>query len=531
MCTQGLGPEWAEMPLRPSYEFPTRRSRSRCSPSASADHSPARRRPAWIERILELVLIVLVVGQATSTAGETAARPNIVYILADDLGIGDVQGLSRDRGRIATPNLDRLAQQGRVFSDAHSGSSVCTPTRYGILTGRYAWRTRLQKGVLSGYVEPLIAKERLTVPGLLGRHGYHSACIGKWHLGFTVSGGGSSDAQSGGDSVKDTESFAGAPLGAVTMDGPLTRGFDLFEGFHHARMMGSFFVQDRVTRMVEPVDMLGLLAERSVAYIGGRAVTGKPFFLYLALSSPHTPIVPSSPWQGKSGLGDYADFVMQTDWAVGEVLAAIERAGIAGNTVVIFTADNGCSPAAGTAELEKRGHFPSAGLRGYKADIWEGGHRVPFIARWPGRIPAGGRSTQLICLTDLMATCADLLGVSLPDTAGEDSVSILPALVGEPALPLRDAVVHHSINGCFAIRQGPWKLCLCTGSGGWSKGGGKESPQLYDLVADPAESTNRASEHPAVVARLTRLLDDHVTRGRSTPGGAGSNDVPVQVTK
>lgn len=487
-------------------------------------------------------LILVLLGQVSLGAAEPAMRPNIVYILADDLGTGDVQCLNPERGKIATPHLDRLAQQGRIFTDAHSGSSVCTPTRYGVLTGRYAWRSRLQKGVLDNYVQPLISAERVTVPRLLGQHGYHSACIGKWHLGFTVSGGEPTVDKPGPEdaiqddlpergSTKKKESFAGAQLGAVTADGPVTRGFDLFAGFHHARMMKSFFDHDRVTRTVEPVDMMGLLVERSAAYIKERAATGKPFFLYLPLNSPHTPIVPAGGWQGKSGLGEYADFVMQTDWAVGEVLAAIERAGIAGNTLVIVTADNGCSPAAGTEQLEKKGHFPSASLRGYKSDIWEGGHRVPFIVRWPGRVPAGSRSQQMICLTDLMATCAEVIGVPLPDTAGEDSVSLLPALVGEPVTPLREAIVHHSIQGRFAIRQGRWKLCLCPGSGGWSKGGGTDSPQLYDLEADPGETTNCANHQPEIVARLTRLLDDYIAKGRSTPGVPQSNDVPVRVIR
>jgi arylsulfatase A len=408
-----------------------------------------------------LATAVSLICLAYLPAADPSDRPNIVYILAEDMGVADVQILNPKDGRIATPNLDRLAKAGRVFTDAHSGSSVYTPTRYGILTGRYAWRTRLQRGVLDSYDKPLISAERLTVPRLLGQPGYHSACIGKWHLGYTVSGG---TAETG----KNKGNLLGAPRGAVTADGPVTRGFDLFAGFHHARMMKSFFDQDRVTAVVEPIDMLRLLVERSTAYICQRAATGKPFFLYLPLNSPHTPIVPSKHWQGKSGLGDYGDFVMQTDWAVGEVMSAIEQAKIAQNTLVIFTADNGFSPHANTEHLEKNGHFPSAGYHGYKSDIWEGGHRVPFIVRWPERVPAGTRSKQVICLTDLMATCAELVGVKLPDSAGEDNVSMLSALVSDPAQPIREATVHHSINGYFSIRQGRWKLCLCAGGGGQS---------------------------------------------------------------
>ncbi|QDU27247.1 Arylsulfatase [Anatilimnocola aggregata] len=456
--------------------------------------------------------------------------PNIVLILADDLGYGDVQCLNPERGKIKTPQLDRLAAEGMTFTDAHSGSSVCTPTRYGVLTGRYAWRTRLQSSVLDGYVQPLIAAQRLTVPALLKQHGYHTACIGKWHLGYTIDG---ADKSGGGKGQ-----FAGAPLGAVTKDGPISRGFDQFVGFHHARMMKSVFANDRVAEIVEPVDMLPRITRASAEYIAERARTKEPFFLYLALNSPHTPIVPSKEWQGKSGLGQYGDFVMETDWAVGEVLAALERAGIAQNTLVVFTSDNGCSPQAGTDKLEKDGHFASAGFRGYKADIWDGGHRVPFLVRWPGKVRSASTSAQLICHTDLMATCAEILSAQLPETAGEDSVSILPALLGKDSAPLREAVVHHSINGRFAIRQGAWKLALCPGSGGWGKpgdaGAKKQSlpdVQLYNLSTDSGEAKNLQAEQPEVVQRLTRLLDRYIAEGRSTPGQVQANDTEVVVRK
>ncbi len=462
---------------------------------------------------------------------EAAEQPNIVYILCDDLGYGDVQCLNPERGKIKTPHFDRLASQGMTFTDAHSGSSVCTPTRYGLLTGRYAWRTRLQNGVLDGYVDPLITADRLTVPGLLKQQGYHTACIGKWHLGFTIEG---ADKSGGGKKAGDKGNGAGAPVGAITHDGPVTRGFDEFFGFHHARMMKSVFEQDRVTQLIEPIDMLPTLAAKASALVTERAKSGQPFFLYLPLSSPHTPIVPSKKWQGKSGLGDYADFVMETDWAIGEVLAALDTAGIANNTLVIATSDNGCSPAANTNKLEAQGHFASAQLRGYKADIWDGGHRVAFFVRWPDRVKASSRCAQLICHTDLMATCADIVGVKLPDNAGEDSVSILPALIGKETPPLREAVVHHSINGTFAVRQANWKLELCAGSGGWGKPSDAEAKkqglpdvQLYDLSTDIAESKNLQAEHPDVVARMTKILNQQIADGRSTPGPTQQNDVEV----
>ncbi|MBL9212115.1 MAG: arylsulfatase [Opitutaceae bacterium] len=487
-----------------------------------------------IRTLVASLAIALLAVVAVSAA--TPARPNIVYILADDMGIGDVSALDPARGRIKTPHLDRLASQGMVFTDAHSGSSVCTPTRYGLLTGRYAWRTTLQKGVLDGSDDPpLIAAGRLTVPALLKQHGYATAAIGKWHLGF------GSELPPGAKPVdpKRGRTFeAGLPVGSRIIDGPVTRGFDYFWGCSNARTMSGLIENERVIETLPPVAMLPRLGERAVAYLAERARTPAPFFLYVPLTSPHTPILPTPEWQGKSGLGAYGDFVLQTDAVVGEILAALERHGLAGNTLVIFTADNGCSPAADTPGLERQGHFASAGFRGYKADIWEGGHRVPFIARWPGRIAAGSRSDQLICHTDLLATCAELIGVPLPADAGEDSVSILPALLGRAREPLREAVVHHSINGLFSLRQGPWKLALCPASGGWSKPGdaearraGSPAVQLYRLDSDPGETNNLQAAQPEVVARLTALLERYVADGRSTPGPRQRNDAAIDLLK
>jgi arylsulfatase A len=459
-------------------------------------------------------------------AAET--KPSLVYILCDDLGYGDVGCLNPARGKIPTPNIDRLAREGMTFTDAHSGSAVCTPTRYGILTGRYAWRTRLQNGVLMGYSPPLIAANRLTVPGLLRQNGYHTACLGKWHLGMEIS--------------KDPQQLAIA-------EGPTTRGFDYYYGIAASLDMPPFtwLENDRVTAAptatkkwlregaaapdFEAVDVLPTLTRKAEEYIAARAATKSPFFLYLPLASPHTPIVPSPEWQGKSGLSPYADFVMQTDACVGQILAALEKAGIAQNTLVIFTSDNGCSPAAKTEELEARGHFASGDRRGYKADIWDGGHRVPFLARWPARVKAESRCDQVICLTDLMATCAELIGAKLPDNAGEDSVSFLGALDGRE-MPARPPVVHHSIAGAFALRDGAWKLAFCRGSAGWAKGEtGPARGQLYDMARDPGEQTNLYDEQTGTVARLTALMESYIANGRSTLGAPQSNDVLVLLWK
>ncbi len=484
---------------------------------------------------------------ASNTGNREGGLPNIVYILADDFGYGDLHALNPERGKISTPQLDKFASQGMRFTDAHSGSSVCTPTRYGLLTGRYAWRTHLQRGVLDGTDDPpLIAKDRLTIASLLKQNGYQTAVIGKWHLGFGSETPKTTDADTAetttGEKVKKgKKGDAGLPVGSRIIDGPIARGFDYFWGCSNARTMSGLIENEIVIENIPPITMLPRLGQKAVAYIdehAPQAKAGKPFFLYVPLTSPHTPILPTPEWQGKSGLGDYGDFVMQTDAVVGDIVAALDKSGIADNTLVFFTADNGCSPAAGTPKLEKQGHFASGEFRGYKADIWDGGHRVPFLVRWPSRISAGSQSPQTICHVDLMATCADIIGVKLPESAGVDSVSILPALLGTGEKPLREAVIHHSIDGKFAIRRGKWKLAFCSGSGGWAPPKDAEATQrglpgiqLYDIEADIGETRNVHAEYPEVVSQLTMLLQRYVDDGRSTPGKKQSNDVHVSFAK
>jgi arylsulfatase A len=485
-------------------------------------------------------------------------KPNLVFILCDDLGSGDVHCFNPDHGLIRTPNFDRLAVQGMKFTDAHSSSAVCTPTRYGIMTGRYNWRTRLQSGVLGGFGQPLIAPDRLTVPRLLKQHGYATAAIGKWHLGLTwPRKPGQDPAEADLDNAKKAKPLTSIDWTKPIQNAPITLGFDSFFGISASLDMPPFaFIRnDRITQVpttekkwvrtgpaavdFEAVDVLPALTSEAIAVIkshAGEAKAGRPFFLYLALNSPHTPVVPAKEWQGRSGLGDYADFVMQTDDAVGQVLATLDATGLADSTLVIATSDNGFSPAGDPKNLLRaQGHQPSAQYRGTKADIWDGGHRIPFIARWPGRVKAGAVNDQLICLNDFMATCADLLGAKLPDNAGEDSVSFLPALLGMAKGPIRDTLIHHSINGSFAIRQGRWKLELCPGSGGWSipKPGSAEEKglppvQLYDLQAEIGEQKNLQAGHPEIVARLKAILENYIADGRSTPGAKQKNDAAVK---
>ena len=494
-----------------------------------------------------LAALLLQAGVATCTAANPdgpVARPNIIYILADDLGYGDVQCLNLEHGKIPTPNVDRLAKQGMVFTDAHSCSAVCTPSRYGILTGRYAWRTRLQTWVLPPYAPPLIAAERLTVGKLLQQNGYHTACIGKWHLGWNWP-------RTGEEVVFDQ------PIA----DGPTTHGFDFYFGTDVPNYPPFGFIEnDRLTAQptahCEPNKALFLgrggpmvpgwkfdqilpkLTEKAVEYIGRRAADRKPFFLYFPLTSPHEPIAPSARFRGKSGISPVGDFIMETDWAVGEVLHALDKHGLSDNTLVIFTADNGHGVYTGLKPFLDAGHRPSQRLRGYKADIWDGGHREPFIVRWPAKVKAGSTCNQLICQSDLIATCADILGEKLPYDAGEDSVSFWPALQGKNDGPKHEAVIHHSNYGRFAVRQGRWKLVLCPASGSANRPRdtqalkkGMPAIQLYDMRQDDRESVNVQDKHPEVILRLTKLLEKYVAEGRSTPGEPQKNDVLINIHK
>jgi len=510
-------------------------------------------------------------------------KPNIVYFLVDDMGYGDASCLNPS-GKIRTANLDRLARDGMVFTDAHATSSVCSPSRYGILTGRYNWRSTLQKGIVGPYGQPLIAEGRLTMPALLKRHGYHTACIGKWHLGqgwpFRADPetfcpraehgrGGDPTAQreaTPAEQARWREAFSQPTLG-----GPTRRGFDFYFGVDVPNWPPYGFIEnDRTVGIPSqwlPERLLGnnlasiagpampywhfeqLLptwARKADAYIAERARNKEPFFLYLAMTSPHTPLAVNKPWIGKSGLNNlYADLVLETDDVLGRVLASLAKHGVADNTLVMFASDNGCAHYIGAREngrgdgeaaLEPQGHYPSGPFRGYKSDAWDGGHRIPFVVRWPGVIEPGGRCDQLVCLSDLMATCAEILGESLPDDAGEDSVSLLP-LFRDPSVAVRDHAVHHSIAGKFAIRSRRWKLVLCPGSGGWTYSDAKAAEegrplvQLYDLQSDPGETRNLHAEHREQVREMLALLKRIVADGRSTPGARQQNDAPVDLWK
>ena len=470
-------------------------------------------------------LLLLLFASISASFAQAQEKPNIVYVICDDLGYGDVQCLNPERGKIPTPGVDRLASEGMIFTNAHSGSSVCTPTRYGIMTGRYSWRSRLQRGVVQGFAPCLITEDQPTVAGYLKGYGYHTAIIGKWHLDFLYLD------PATGEKVK-RKGKKPAPVGSIIPDGPIHRGFDYFHGFHHAGNMKGVIENDAVIEHDDEINMLPRLTRKAVEYIDQRAKTkDQPFFLYVPYGSPHSPVLPTKEWQGKSGLNDYADFVMETDDGFKQMLEALDRNELTDNTLVIFTSDNGCSRKPAQLEkLQELGHYPSAHMRGSKADLWDGGHCIPFVLRWPRKVKADSTTDQLVCLTDLMATCAEILKAPLPENSAQDSVSFLPALSGQPIVSTRAGVIHHSISGHFGYRESKWKLLLAKGSGGWSSPNEKESKkapiaQLYDIEADPGETTNLYGAQPKVAGRLLKQLESDVTRGRSTEGPTAKNDV------
>jgi len=403
---------------------------------------------------------------------------------------------------------------------------------------------------------PLIEEGRMTVASMLQQQGYSTACIGKWHLGLEWT-----QKDPGIPRVDNPkEQWDNYDFAKPIVSGPLQVGFDTYFGISASLDMHPhvYIHDDRATtiptRIIEQssgkpfwrkgpigddfqhIEVLDKLTEKAVEYVDTQT-EDNPFFLYFPLTAPHKPILPEDRFQNKSGLNEWGDFVMQVDWTVGQVMQAVESRGLSDNTLFIVTSDNGATPGADFGELGRKGHDPSAQYRGNKADIFEGGHRVAFIALWPAAIKPGTVSDQTICHTDLLATAADIFDYELPATAGEDSVSLLPAMKQTTDVPVREATVHHSINGSFSIRRGQWKLCLCPGSGGWSapkpqQARKKKLPatQLFDLSNDIAEQNNVYADHPELVKELTELLHQYIDEGRSTPGDRQPNDRDVNLT-
>lgn len=469
-------------------------------------------------------------------AGTPAGRPNIIIILADDLGYGDI-GCYNPESRIPTPNIDRLAKEGIRFTDAHAADSVCTPSRYGLLTGRYGWRTGLKSGVLFNWEPPLIEAGRPTVASLVKANGYRTALAGKWHLGlgFTAKPGRPVDFNRPlpwpGGPLPDRTISESIDFSVPVSGGPETLGFD--ETFYSAgcptdqepfcfikngRFLGMEAASYRQPAgswrsgmaapdwVNETVDVR--FTEWSVDFMrrSHQRNPGQPFFLYLPLSSPHSPHVTAEFALGKSKAGVRGDMVWLVDWVVGRINQTLEELKISGETLLIVTSDNGPLPGSLEPGAPERtaaisnGHQSAGQLRGYKGRVWEGGHRVPFVARWPARIPAGTTSNYAICFTDVLATFSELLGETLPAGAGEDGSSILPALLGKPMEP-RPAIVHHS-STTFSLRDGRWKIVFGRGEDRVLPAEGKG--YLFDLEADPAETRDRWAERPEIVERLTR---------------------------
>ena len=504
--------------------------------------------------VLTVLSVFALAALATmpALAERRALQPNIVFILADDMGYGDARCYNPE-SKVPTPNIDQLAAQGMRFTDAHSPSSVCTPTRYAFLTGRYAWRTGLKNSVLWPWDPPLIEDERVTIPEMLRatRAQYATAAIGKWHLGWVWP---SKD----GKPIKQTiRQIARGEREALAQridftkpvtGGPLDHGFDRYFGDDVPNFPPyTFFDDDRIVEqptdkkpgwmfgwagpMAPDWDLVAVqpaITEKAIEYIKSREDRGEPFFLYMPLNIPHTPIVPNKPYQGKSEAGRYGDFVYQVDAIVGRVLQALEEADLADNTIVIFTSDNGSPARSGENDngathsvTKETGHVPNAPWRGLKADIWEAGHRVPHIVRWPGVVKPGTTSDQIVCHVDWYATFAEIHGMKLADDQAEDSFSMLPILRGEDR-PIRHTLVHHSANGTFAIRVGDWKLIEGNlGSGGFSrpnrvapKPDGPQG-QLYNLKDDPKEANNLWIDEPERVKAMQAELDAIRDSGRS----------------
>ena len=516
--------------------------------------------------------VTAMADDANSHVPAVSNKPNIVIILADDLGWGDVGCYDPQHNKVPTPHIDRLAAEGMYFSDARTSASLCSPSRYGLLTGRYSWRTPMRFHVVRKYGSPLIHADRLTLPGLLKQHGYRTSCIGKWHLGWDWplrQPDGAIENTPGNQFVQERagEPVFDGPIGK----GPITRGFDDYFGVDVPNLPPYTFLRD--DRMVEePTDrkvgndrvrwgpegpmapgwkfdqILPRLVAEAESSIERSAKEQSPFFLYFPLTSPHEPIAPSEAFRGKSGISDVADFIMETDAAVGRVMAALEKHELTDNALLVFTSDNGHCGYTGIAPFVKVGHRVGGPYRGYKCDISEGGHRVPLVVRWPGTVKPGSRSDQLVCLTDWMATCAAMLGATLPDEAGEDSVSLLPLLRGNDTATREDLTVHSYSADVLSIRQGPWKLSLCAGDGvsrRWCNEAGVPQDlsdpeaiqqglppvQLYNLEQDPGETKNLQSDHPEIVRKLMKRIERYVERGRSTPAPPRKMTRPLRCTE
>ena len=489
---------------------------------------PGKMRTAFI-LLIALPLAPLAALHAAD-APKPTSKPNILILLADDMGYGD-PGCYNPKSKIATPHIDRLAREGMRFTDAHAPGPLCHPSRYGLLTGRYPFRTDITRWPK----QPLIEEGQMTIASLLKSQGYRTAMVGKWHLGFLEDG--YDKPLPGGPLSCGFETYFGMrastdipPYFFIRGDRAVTPPTDRIAEHHStgwSSNQGEFWREGGIAPDLKLKDVLPRLTDEAVQFINSQAKANqdgrKPFLLYFAPTAPHTPWLPSQEFVGKSGAGMYGDFTMMVDAEIGRILDALDKSGLAEDTLVIFTSDNG--PTWYETDVQRLGHASAGGLRGMKSDAWEGGHRMPFIARWPGRVKAGTVSEQTICFTDLLATFAEICGPALPNDAGPDSFSFLPVLEGvQPAdKPIRAPIVMHagSAASMMMIRSGDWKLINGLGSGGFTRPStikpkpGEPAVQLYNLRTDPAETTNLAATHLDKVKELLSAMQATVERGRS----------------
>ena len=470
---------------------------------------------------LLLLAVMIFIGSAIAACTTSDELPNIVIILVDDMGYGD-PGCYNSASKIPTPNIDQLASDGMRFTDAHAAGALCHPSRYGLMTGQYPFRTE----VSAWRKKPVIEENQVTTPSLLKSKGYHTAMVGKWHLGFQENGyenplpGGPVDR--GFDSYFGIRASTDIPPYFYIRDDqavdPPTDHIDAESSEGWSPIQGSFWRAGGIAPGLELKDVLPRFTREAIEvirdHIGNDDHNDKPLMLYVAYPAPHTPWLPSQEFEGKSGAGMYGDFLMMVDAQIGMVLDALDEAGMSENTLLVFSSDNG--PVWYDIDTKRLGHDSSGGLRGMKADAWEAGHRMPFIVRWPGKVKKGSVSDQTICFTDLLATCAAVTNVNLPEGAGPDSYSFLPVLKGEQPdeQPIRPSIVMQSGSGSMLIRSGEWKLINQLGSGGFSEprriepGPGDPEGQLYNLADDPGETNNVYSENPEIVARLLKEMKE-----------------------
>ena len=499
-----------------------------------------------MQRLLTLALTALCVLVQAETA-----KPNIIVIYTDDQGYGDVSALNPN-AKFQTPNIDRLASEGMTFTDGHSSDTVCTPSRYGLLTGRYSWRTELKRSVFGAERPCLIPDDRMTLASLLRDQGYHTGMVGKWHLGMDF-----------------PNERANRDWTQAVQDMPLDKGFEYFYGIpaslnygvlawfegRHAKVPPTQYTQKKPNhialsdyRIKPPYDLstndlspanpkngqikgqleiapdfvdsecLTRFTDKAIKWIQSQTSESKkanPFFLYLAYTSPHKPVIPIERFRGQSEAGAYGDFIIETDWHVGRILKLLDDQGLAENTLVVFTSDNG-PETTWRQRQQKFDHSSSHIYREGKRSIYEGGHRVPFLVRWPAKIKGGTQWNQPVCQTDLLATFAEILNVSLPSNAGEDSHSLVAAFQERESI--RPPMIHHGISGPYAIRDKAWKLVMESS---------KSKRELYNLDTDPAEKTNVISKHPELAKSLEARITDIIRSGRSTPGQPSPNDTAL----